>query len=105
MRVQEFWDKVHGDDVLEWVGCDRNANEVLVRDRVRHQVMAMAPSAILDNDWEFLRSVLVGDRNPQVIKHLSRIVGYFSWTRNWNRSKLAELADRRRGDYRVGIAT
>ncbi len=32
---------------------------------------------------------------------LTRIVGYFSRIKNWNRSKLGELADRRKGNYHV----
>lgn len=32
---------------------------------------------------------------------LTRIVGYFSRTSNWNKSKIGELKDRRRGNYRV----
>ena len=32
---------------------------------------------------------------------VTRIVGYFSRISNWNRSKLGELRDRRRGDYAV----
>ena len=30
---------------------------------------------------------------------ITRIVGYYSRVDNWNSSKLAELADRRRGNY------
>ncbi len=32
---------------------------------------------------------------------ITRIVGYFSRISNWNKSKLGELKDRHRGDYRV----
>ena len=32
---------------------------------------------------------------------ITRIVGYFSRVSNWNKSKLGELKDRHRGDYRV----
>ena len=32
---------------------------------------------------------------------ITRIVGYFSRVNNWNKSKLGELKDRQRGDYRV----
>ena len=33
--------------------------------------------------------------------HVTRIVGYYSQLQNWNRSKLAELRDRHKGDYSV----
>jgi len=32
---------------------------------------------------------------------ISRVVGYYSRIDNWNRSKIGELKDRQRGDYRV----
>lgn len=33
---------------------------------------------------------------------ITRIVGYFSRISNWNKSKIGELKDRRRGDYKIG---
>ncbi len=35
------------------------------------------------------------------VKHMTRVVGYYSMTENWNPSKLGELEDRRKGDYSV----
>jgi hypothetical protein len=32
---------------------------------------------------------------------ITRVVGYFSRTSNWNKSKLGELKDRQRGRYSV----
>jgi hypothetical protein len=48
-----------------------------------------------------LVSVLLGQRDPQVMFHMTRIVGYYSKTNNWNASKLAELRDRHEGNYEV----
>lgn len=39
-----------------------------------------------------------GSRN---VYGISRIVGYFSRINNWNKSKIGELADRHKGNYRV----
>ncbi|MHC4917492.1 MAG: anaerobic ribonucleoside-triphosphate reductase [Planctomycetota bacterium] len=36
---------------------------------------------------------------------VTRVVGYFSRIKNWNRSKLGELAARQRGNYRVGAGS
>ena len=52
-----------------------------------------------------LRDIFTGKREPQCIVQLTRIVGYYSTTNNWNKSKLAELEDRRRGDYALGRAS
>ena len=43
---------------------------------------------------------IVGGRN---VVHMTRVVGYYSRTQNWNKSKLGELKDRHQGDY--GIQT
>ena len=42
---------------------------------------------------------LLGGRD---VKHMTRVVGYYSFTKDWNKSKLGELADRRKGDYGIG---
>lgn len=38
-------------------------------------------------------------REPIVVNTITRVVGYYSRTSNWNKSKLAELEDRRKGNY------
>ena len=48
---------------------------------------------------EEVTEVLEGIREPVMLYTITRIVGYYSTTANWNRSKLGELADRRKGDY------
>ena len=39
--------------------------------------------------------------NSTNVSLLTRIVGYFSDISQWNRSKIAELKDRRKGNYKV----
>ena len=46
-----------------------------------------------------LRRAIIGGRD---ISHITRIVGYYSNTKNWNKSKIGELRDRRAGIYTVG---
>jgi len=41
--------------------------------------------------------VLLGEREPLGLNTYDRIIGYYSEIGNWNKSKLAELADRRAG--------
>lgn len=54
--------------------------------------------AINENNWDTLRLVIYQGTD---IYHISRIVGYFSTIENWNKSKLGELNDRKKGNYRV----
>ena len=46
-------------------------------------------------------AVLKGKREPMVLDHFTRIVGYFSKVKNWNQGKIGELRDRQRGDYSI----
>jgi len=60
---------------------------------------------IRETPWEQIEAVLTGARRPDVMSHISRIVGYYSNMRNWNGSKLAEARDRARGNYAVSEPT
>ena len=48
-----------------------------------------------------IESIIKGEREPDVINHMTRVCGYYSYTKNWNPSKLGELTDRHKGDYIV----
>jgi hypothetical protein len=41
------------------------------------------------------------DRKPIVCEGVTRIVGYYSRTNNWNKSKIGELRDRAKGSYGI----
>ncbi len=59
---------------------------------VRH----VTAKALPDLEWPaILQAVIDG----QDVTHVTRIVGYYSATKNWNKSKIGELKDRRRGNY------
>ena len=69
------------------IGCQR-------LDTTAHYI----PQAIEDNNWQTLRSQVVQGKD---VHQVSRIVGYFSRIQNWNKSKLSELKDRHKGDYKI----
>jgi len=48
-----------------------------------------------------VEAMLDGKRGASAMMHVSRIVGYSSFHHNWSGSKLAELADRHKGNYTV----
>jgi len=52
-----------------------------------------------ESSWEHLEMVLLGQRRPDCMHHITRIVGYYSMLHAWNKSKLAELNDRHKGNY------
>jgi len=57
--------------------------------------------ALAGHDWDTLLDVFLGRREPKVLSHMTRVVGYYSKVENWNRSKVGELEGRQRGDYAV----
>lgn len=100
MEPMEFWQAVQDDEHLAYRG--ELLGELIVRDVTRDKTMALDPRAVLEHDWDVLRACLRGERAFVALGHVCRIVGYFSNMRNWNRSKLAEQAARRRGHYGEG---
>jgi hypothetical protein len=119
MKGRAFYDAVHADPELEWLGVRADAPALGYDEqfRVRPQhialvrnasggLMALAIDEIKRHAWETLRAVLLQERPGFTMKHVTRIVGYYSFVRAsagvlWNRSKLSELADRRNGNYTV----
>ena len=103
MQGREFYEKVMTHDAVEWLGVIEGRSpaedEVLVQHTETGIKHAVAVESILETPWEELEAVLTGRREPKVMIHLTRIVGYYSRVQNWNRSKLAELRDRHAGAY------
>ena len=114
MDGREFYEKIDAHPDLEYLGSKLGVSpredRVFVgchtggggTNGVRFEI---SPAAILDpkTTWEDLEPVLTGRRPVRVLGHMSRIVGYYSPVRCWNRSKHAELADRQRGEYVVPV--
>ena len=48
-----------------------------------------------------IRSLCLGERETDELRTFTRVVGYYSNTGNWNKSKLGELKDRRKGNYDI----
>jgi len=55
----------------------------------------------LHGDPQQVAEVIAGERDPEVLHHLTRVVGYYSRVSNWNESKKGELNDRKKGNYAV----
>ena len=52
-----------------------------------------------DGDEEDLKRIILNHEDPAPLTIMTRIVGYYSRTKDWNRSKVQELEDRRKGSY------
>ena len=96
MTAQELQDRVEAHPDLEGIGVDDGM--WLVKHKPSKCVSGVKHSALKET-WETLCSILCFEQKPAVLAQYTRIVGYYSQTNNWNKSKLGELADRRKGDY------
>lgn len=115
MDGREFWERVHADKRMEWLGClaegepdpdgrrQGDGSPPLCQDTVYvvglaavFVVFAIPMTCILGETWELLRDIILGVRNAMVLSQITRVVGYFSNLKNWNRSKIAENNDRRK---------
>ena len=97
MRVIEFYYAVEADERLSGLGYNRVGFKIK---SVPGPVVTQVPyTTIEDHEWADIAPVLYGDREPEVLRGMSRVVGYFSAVDNWNKSKKGELKDRQKGNY------
>lgn len=95
---------------IVWGGTDSDGKDILVIENNRlkngiegHQCVVDVSeifSVVRDcrGAQEFI-DVINGDRGAIVCQGVTRIVGYYSRTHNWNKSKIGELRDRQKGSY------
>jgi len=107
MEISEFFWKIEEEPYLRGVdlrtGDSPEEDTAVVEDLRSGYKTRFAVPAILENDWDTLRALALGEKELQPLYHVTRIVGYYSRIENWNKSKLGELADRRRGNYAVTV--
>lgn len=95
MEAMAFWKAVAQHEKLEYSGIVKD--NVAVKNCIT--TMLLPPDYILKEDWPLLCDLLTGKRPARVLRHQTRIVGYFSSMRNWNGSQLAQSKARQVGDY------
>ncbi len=105
MELTRFYDQIESHPELEGLGIDTECKEhqpgVIVK-QTKTGLMTRIPLAAIEAaDWDVLEDVLMGNREPQILQHMTRVVGYFSRVENWNKSKIGELKDRQKGNYSV----
>lgn len=107
MELMDFFEKVEAHADLVGLGVDGPECEtpaVLVQ-HASSKLKTRVPVEVIEaSEWEALQDVLIGERDPYALQHMTRVVGYFSRVENWNKSKIGELKDRHRGDYAVANA-
>lgn len=101
MNGKAFYDAIDAHPRLEWIDATPNPPEVQIRDTKTDITRAITIPSLLTAEWEDLEAVLLGRKEGRVMLHMTRIVGYFAYLPAWNKSKLAELRDRHKGEYKV----
>ncbi len=106
MEMTQFYDMIEQHPELQGLGVDTGCADrqpgVIIK-YAKNSLMTRIPVAAIEAaEWGILEDVLTGKREPQVLQHMTRVVGYFSRVENWNKSKVGELKDRQKGNY--GIA-
>ncbi len=105
MEMLDFFTAVEQHPDLDGVGidaeCENRQPGVIVK-YAKTGLMTRIPVAAIEAvEWPILEDVLSGRREPQILQHMTRVVGYFSRVENWNKSKVGELKDRQKGNYSI----
>jgi len=108
-RLLTFNDAVELSGSLEIIGTARDFEVFVLRDHSKQEgvegaFVEVAISEIVDKVTEYSKAqefikVIQNDRAAIVLQGVTRIVGYYSRTNNWNKSKIGELRDRANGNY------
>jgi len=96
--TQQEWSTLCQEYSLE-IGEHENGKLIVTTKEGR--MWHITPEAIQEMTLTEATELISGDREVAMLKTYSRIVGYISATDSWNQSKLGELADRKKGNYRI----
>lgn len=99
MTTDEFYDMIENHKDLRGIGIK---DGVAIVEYIPAKIFtAITPKAIATISENNILEVLTMQREPEVLTHMARVVGYYSRVDNWNQSKLGELKDRKKGKYTV----
>lgn len=105
MDLKEFNNQLESAKDLSGVGMqfhdDGSLKGLVVKHVPTNMEIKLPIDAIKQANWETLYDVMIGKREPSVLQHMTRVVGYYSKVENWNPSKIGELKDRQKGNYEL----
>ena len=124
VNIERFVDAIEKDERLELLGTNADIviaedgikkyliDELLVlRDRelvIGHEaefpkmeVREVMEKCTTDERAKHIVGILKGEENAVRLHGITRIVGYYSRTNSWNRSKVGELRDRNASGYKL----
>jgi hypothetical protein len=103
MTTKDLYESIEGHEALEGVSvcADEKDPHVVIRHKPSSLLTKVHVNALADVTWPQLEKVLCGEVEPRVLRHMSRIVGYYSRFENWSKSKIGELKARIAGNYGI----
>ena len=110
--IEGFVNLIDKDEVLE-VHCSEltdDGDALIIRNTAINEGIEGAFVRISANEIQEVPpaqivSCIKNERTPIVLEGVTRIVGYYSRTNNWNKSKIGELRDRNQQNYALGGTT
>ena len=98
-KIGDFVEKVEDSERFEVVGTDKDDSVLVLSDTTKKdgiygRYIEVGVEEILTAPLKDVWSVIADNRKPIVLNGVTRIVGYYSRTNNWNKSKVGELRDR-----------
>ncbi len=102
MTIDELYDGVCIHKELNFHMSD-TPGAVYIKHGPTHAFWEVFPADLRDEPWELMERIFCGRAPWVALRHVTRIVGYYSSLDNWNLSKLGELADRRKAVGHYGV--
>ena len=98
-KIGDFVEKVEGSERFEVVGTDKDDSVLVLSDTTKKdgiygRYIEVGVEEILTAPLKDIWDVIANNRKKIVLEGVTRIVGYYSRTNNWNKSKVGELRDR-----------
>ena len=129
-NILRFVDAIAKDEDLEFMGVDgeeasTNAEPMIMEDDTKYgvdelfvlkdkrisdgtsgafpkvEIKEVMEKCTSDERAKHIIGVLKGEENAIRLHGITRIVGYYSRTTSWNKSKIGELRDRGQGEYKL----
>lgn len=102
MTLTDLFDKIAEREDMEGIGIqDTDKGPILfVRYKPSNTAVGFPAAAVAETTWPAIERTIV-EQEPEVLRHMTRVVGYYSRISNWNRSKVGELKDRHKGQYAI----
>jgi len=99
MELGTFFENIGKHPELAGISIDTDTGVIAVEHKPSRLCTTFPANAVKETSWELMEEVLTGKREPDVLYHMTRIVGYYSRVENWNNSKLGEMKARIQGHY------